>query len=81
VYLNCPYRPVLLRFLAKAVETVEAGTQVVGLIPASTDTRWWQEFVTTPQAEVEFLVGRLRFGGPHATGGPATFGSALVRWG
>lgn len=74
VYLNPPYRPVLLRrFLAKAVETSAAGTPVIGLIPASTDTLWWQEFVTGPQAEVEFLVGRLRFDGPNSSGGPAPF--------
>jgi len=81
VYLNPPYRPALLKpFLAQAVKTARRGTPVVGLIPASTDTLWWREYVTTPRADVEFLVGRLRFGGPHATGGPATFGSALVVW-
>lgn len=81
VYLNGPYTPSLLRqFLAKAVETSTQGTDVVGLVPASTDTRWWHDYVTSSRASVEFLRGRLRFGGPHATGGPAMFGSALVVW-
>ena len=81
VYLNPPYATLKLRrFLSKAVETSRTGTQVVGLIPASTDTKWWQEYVTIPGAEIEFLVGRLRFGGPHASGNPAMFGSALVVW-
>jgi hypothetical protein len=81
VYLNGPYTPSLLRqFLAKAVETATQGTDVVGLVPASTDTRWWHDHVTSSGADVEFLQGRLRFGGPHATGGPAMFGSALLVW-
>lgn len=81
VWLNPPYSVPLIRdFLAKAVETALAGTKVIGLVPASTDTRWWHDFVTVPRAQAEFIVGRLRFGGPHSTGGPATFGSALITW-
>ena len=81
VYLNPPYAvPLLRKFLAHAVETAAAGTEVVGLVPASTGTIWWRRFVTVPDAEVEFITGRLRFGGPHASGGPAPFASALVRW-
>jgi hypothetical protein len=82
VWINPPYRPVLLRrFLSKAVETATAGTPVVALIPASTGSIWWHENVVNVGAEVEFLQGRLRFGGPHSGGGPAPFSSALVHWG
>lgn len=81
VYLNPPYRTSLLRpFLAKAVETQAEGATVVALLPAATSTQWWAENILLPRAEVEFLTGRLRFGGPHVSGGPAPFASAIVTW-
>jgi hypothetical protein len=81
VYVNPPYSSTLLRrFLERSVSTAAAGVPVVGLVPASTSSLWWAKFITAPGAVVEFITGRLRFGGPHATGGPAPFGSALVYW-
>ena len=56
---------------ARAAESGEAEL-VVCLIPARTDTRYWHEYAT--KAEVEFLKGRLRFGG----GNSAPFPSALL---
>jgi hypothetical protein len=49
------------------------GATVVCLVPARTDTRWWQDCCTA--GEVRFVRGRLRFGGT-ATGAP--FPSAVV---
>lgn len=81
VYINPPYSTALLRkFLAKAVETSRRGTPVTALLPAATSTHWWATQVMGPAAHVEFITGRLRFGGPHAAGGPAPFASALVTW-
>lgn len=83
VYLNPPYLPAVLlgRFLARAAATGRAGSPVVGLVPASTGTRWWWEHVVETGAAVEFLRGRLAFTGPHATPGQcAPWSSALVVW-
>jgi hypothetical protein len=51
----------------------EGGAIIVALVPARTDTRWWHEHVA--QHEVEFLPGRLRFGGAKHS---APFPSAIV---
>lgn len=81
VYVNPPYRPRLLRlFLARAAATASQGTPVVALIPAATSTQWWAQHITGTGACADFLTGRLRFDGPHSTGGPAPFASALVEW-
>lgn len=46
------------------------------LLPARTDTRWWQEFIVgNPMASVKFIKGRLKFGGAK---NPAPFPSAIV---
>jgi hypothetical protein len=81
VWLNPPYAPALLRrFLARAVATSDAGTPVIALIPASTGAHWWHDFVLAPGADVEFLRGRVSYGGPHSTGTPAPWPSALVTY-
>lgn len=46
----------------------------VMLLPARTDTRWWHDYVI-PYGKVEFLRGRLKFGG-HKNSAP--FPSAVV---
>ena len=85
VWLNPPYTPasVLGAFLGRAVATAEAGRGVVALVPASTGAAWWWEHVVDAGARVEFLRGRLAFGGPHAGAGRgmvAPWASALVEW-
>jgi site-specific DNA-methyltransferase (adenine-specific) len=78
VWCNPPYaRPHQAAFIRKAAETAAAGTTVVLLIPARTDTAVWHE-VIFPKAEVRFLRGRVRFWLDGKPGGPATFPSAVV---
>lgn len=76
VFLNPPYGSEIGRWVEKARREAERGALVVGLLPARTDTRWWQEHVQG-QADVRFLAGRLRFGGAAAS---APFPSALAVW-
>lgn len=63
----------------------EAGALVVGLLPASTDLRWWHEDIEPGRrrgdVDVRFLRGRVRFltDGPYRASG--FFGSAIVVWG
>jgi site-specific DNA-methyltransferase (adenine-specific) len=70
--MNPPYVREIGRWVMKASE---AKALVVCLLPARTDTRWWQHYVVEQQAFVVFLKGRLRFGDGKA---PAPFPSALV---
>ncbi len=73
VFLNPPYGREIGRWVQKAFETAAAGSLVVCLLPARTDTHWWHTYVT--RGEVRFLRGRLRFeGGAHC----APFPSAVV---
>ena len=75
-WMNPPYGRTIGDWMRKAHDSVQAGdcVRVVCLVPARTDTRWWQEVVTRA-ALVRFLAGRVRFGGTK-TGAP--FPSAVV---
>lgn len=73
VFLNPPYGREIGRWVRKAFETSAAGSVVVCLLPARTDTQWWHDYVS--RGEIRFLRGRLRFeGGKHC----APFPSAVV---
>lgn len=88
VYCNPPYsRGMVGRFVAKAVAEARAGRSVTTLlIPAWTDSEWWERFVWDaargrfrPGAEVQFLRGRVRFFRPDGTrAGSPTFASVVV---
>jgi len=72
-WMNPPYGTGIGAWMRKAHESSLLGATVVCLVPARTDTRWWQDIATL--GEVRFLSGRLRFGGAD-TGAP--FPSAVV---
>ena len=73
-WMNPPYGRGIGAWVAKAYDTARAGHPVVCLLPVRTDTVWWQRFVE-PYGEVEFIKGRIKFGGAP-TGAP--FPSAVV---
>lgn len=76
VWCNPPYSKVR-HWVTKGQQAAAAGATVVMLIPASTGTKWWHEYVEP--AEYTLLKGRVRFGKPTGkTGGPAPFDSAVV---
>ncbi len=54
-----------------------SGTVAVCLIPARTDTHWWQWYVTEAKI-IRFLEGRIKFSG-HTNSAP--FPSAIVVFG
>ena len=60
-----------------SAEASRKDTLVVMLLPARTDTRWFQQFILN-RAEVRFLKGRLRFETNGIPGGPAPFPSMIV---
>lgn len=76
VFMNPPYGREIYPWTRKARD---AGTLVVGLLPASCDLKWWHEDVVD-RAEVRYLRGRVRFltGGPYRSSG--FFASVIVIW-
>lgn len=75
-WMNPPYGRKINRWIQKARES--KGSVVVCLLPARTDTKWWQEHVSETAELVVFLRGRVRFIGATAS---APFPSAIVIFG
>jgi phage N-6-adenine-methyltransferase len=73
-WMNPPYGKTIGQWVAKAYESAQQGATVVCLLPARTDTKWWQRYCVSP-AKVEFVSGRLTFGGAS---NPAPFPNAVV---
>jgi len=74
-WMNPPYGREISLWVRKAYESsMEAGTVVVCLLPARTDTAWWHDYVIAYAKSIAFIKGRLKFSGK----GPAPFPSALV---
>lgn len=76
-YVNPPYGRALPLWTAKMAYEASQGAEVIGLVPARTDTRWWHEDIATASV-ICFWRGRLRFVGAPAS---APFPSALAYWG
>lgn len=76
VFMNPPYGRVIGDWIAKAYEESRKGAQVVALIPARTDTRYWHDYVMRAD-EIRLVKGRLRFGDGKNS---APFPSAVVVW-
>ena len=80
VFLNPPYGREIYAWTRKArLESPQA--LIVGLLPASTDLRWWHEDVVGHAQEIRYIRGRVRFltGGPYRASG--FFPSVIVVWG
>lgn len=79
VFMNPPYGREVYAWTRKARLSAEKGALVVGLLPASTDLRWWHEDIVG-HAEVRYIRGRVRFltGGPYRASG--FFASVVVVW-
>ena len=86
VFCNPPYSD-LGRWVEKCTAEVLTGGAllVVALVPAWTDRAWWHRWVEPGRhrswPRVDFLPGRITFGGPGAEAGHnATFASAVLVW-
>lgn len=82
VWLNPPYAPpkLIAAFLATAARTAKVGVPVMALVPAATSTNWWHDEVFGHPTSIDFLRSRVRYAGPHSTGGTPLWGSALVEY-
>ena len=74
-WLNPPYGKMISLWIAKAVEEAKLGALVCCLLPARTDTRWWQGLVVPHADMIKFLPGRVKFKGAASS---APFPSAIV---
>lgn len=78
-WMNPPYGRGIGKWVKKAHEATfmdwqHKGAKVVCLLPARTDTAWWHDYAI-PYGKIQFLRGRLKFGG-HKNSAP--FPSAIV---
>jgi phage N-6-adenine-methyltransferase len=74
-FVNPPYGREIAKWVKKGYdEGQKKNTKVVMLIPARTDTKYWQDYVMKAQ-EVYFIRGRLKFG---ESTNSAPFPSAVV---
>lgn len=74
VFCNPPYGKHLPAWMEKCFQASRKGALVVALVPASTSTRWFHDWVLG-KAELRFVKGRLTFeGAPYA----APFGSLIA---
>jgi phage N-6-adenine-methyltransferase len=77
-WCNPPYGRTVGKWVKKAVEEVQRGVPiVVMLLPARTDTKWFHDYCL-PYGKIEFLKGRLKFGGCETS---APFPSMIVVFG
>lgn len=72
-WMNPPYGREIGKWMRKAYEASLAGATVVCLVPSRTCSAWWHDFAM--KGEVEFVRGRLKFGGARYS---APFPCALV---
>ena len=82
VFMNPPYGREVYAWTRKARDEAARGALVVGLLPASTDLKWWHEDVVghVRPEDVRWLRGRVRFitEGPYRASG--FFASCVVIW-
>ena len=61
MYCNPPYSNIASWVKKAYYESFEPNTLIVMLIPARTDTRYFQEYIYH-RSEIRFIKGRLKFG-------------------
>lgn len=76
-WMNPPYGDEIVEWVKKAnQEALENGVKTVALLPARTDTKWFQDYCL--QWPVVFVRGRIKFEGAE---NPAPFPSVFVLFG
>ncbi len=82
VFCNPPYGKELPPCIDKMCTEGERGTEIVALIPSSTDTKWWHKVVNSADAGV-FVQGRIAFDNPPpgSKGDAPSMVSFVAYWG
>lgn len=65
-WCNPPYGKELVQWLHKFIEQSHLGGEIMALLPANVETRWWADLVV-PHADLMFLTGRIPFEHPDRT--------------
>lgn len=84
-YVNPPYR-YCKEWIVKAVAESARGCEIIALVPARTDTRYWQDWIFPTAKSICFWKGRIKFLDPTGEGDavarhPAPMPTALIYWG
>jgi hypothetical protein len=81
IFVNPPYAKARERWVRRCIQAGAEGSQVVLLIPGATDTRIFQQALSTTTTVV-FIQGRLKFGvlRPNRRQAAASHPSALIGW-
>jgi len=77
IYVNPPYGREIVPWVERCAAEGLEGSEIVALLPARTDTRWFQDHAATA-TELLFLRGRLTFVGAESS---APFPSVVCYWG
>jgi len=68
-FINPPYSLKLKEaFVQKAVEESKKGKLCVMLLPVSTSTKLFHDWILPNQTEIRFIKGRIKFGGVNTKG-------------
>ena len=68
-FINPPYsRKLKDAFVKKAIEESKKGKLCVMLLPVSTSTRLFHDFILPNQKEIRFIDGRIKFCGVNTKG-------------
>lgn len=81
VYINPPYGRGIGKWIIKAAHEYRlSDTEIIMLIPARTDTQWWQDPLigAVTASAICFYRGRIKFVGAESS---APFPSAFLYWG
>ena len=79
VFMNPPYGREISKWVEKAyIESIHEDCIVVCLIPSRTDTSYWHDYIFPYASEINYIRGRIKFGGATST---APFPSAIVVFG
>jgi hypothetical protein len=65
-------------WVRRCQESSLAGSQVIALLPAAVDTKYWHQYIFGKATAACFLKGRIRFVGAPAA---APMACSLVYWG
>jgi predicted nucleic acid-binding Zn ribbon protein len=80
VFVNPPYGGALRSWSTRMADEARAGVEVIALVPARTDTRWWSTLAKANPLYC-YLRGRVCFYKDSQPGDGATFPSALLYFG
>ena len=83
IFLNPPYGRQVKKWVEKCVHEAKQGCEIIALVAARVDTKWFQENIFAHANAVCFWKGRIKFVdlSTGEQGDPAFFPSAIVYYG